>query len=556
METTGKTKPKPGNTVTSAQSAHSLSSLFTLNKRSYTMKHNSIFRRGMSALVALVLLVGLAMSQNNLVLGGGTVTNSGTIKLNGNITNSGVAGATSIGGIVELKGTGAQSVGTATNGAIDFATLRATGASVKTINVNASASSNINTTTGTTTQFLVAAGQTLTLTGTITNSGGATSPYDFDASGATVDYALNGAQTVFATTYDVLTASAGGTKSLGGDVTAASDLNVTAGTLSIGANTLTVNGSYDITGSVTGGATSNLTLNGSGTLASFAVTSGLQNFTLNRTGDVVTMSANLDVVGAFTLTAGTLAVGTNTLTLSGAVSAPAGLLTSSATGTVDYATGAQNVIASNYGNLSFTLGNKTLPTTGTVGIAGTFTPGPGSHTVTSSTVDFNGTTQTIPVFTFNNLLTSNSGTKTAGGTITIGNNFDNGGASDNAVTLAMGTNTLTLGGGSSDNAGATIQFAGASNGLNFTTGTIQYNGDIAQSIALGTYNNLLLTTTTTSTKNILAGETVATNSNLTLPTGVTLALTATSQLNLLGTSNLTVSTGAVLDNSGVIEVGP
>ncbi len=268
------------------------------------------------------------------------------------------------------------------------------------------------------------------------------------------------------------------------------------------------------------------------------------------------MSANLGVVGAFTLTAGTLAVGTNTLTLSGAVSAPAGLLTSSATGTVDYATGAQNVIASNYGNLSFTLGNKTLPTTGTVGIAGTFTPGPGSHTVTSSTVDFNGTTQTIPVFTFNNLLTSNSGTKTAGGTITIGNNFDNGGASDNAVTLAMGTNTLTLGGGSSDNAGATIQFAGASNGLNFTTGTIQYNGDIAQSIALGTYNNLLLTTTTTSTKNILAGETVATNSNLTLPTGVTLALTATSQLNLLGTSNLTVSTGAVLDNSGVIEVGP
>lgn len=547
MDTTGKVKA----------ASNSSSLLFTLNTRSYTMKHNSIFRRGVSAVIALVLMVGMVLGQNNLVLGGGTVTNSGTIRVGGNITNAGVGGATTIGGTVELKGTGAQAIGSATFGAINFSTLRSTAASVKTFNVASTVSTTINHVNGGAAQFVVAGGQTLTLTGTITNTGGATSPYDFTASGATVDYALNGAQTVFATTYDVLTASVGGTKSLGGAVTATSDLNVTAGDLSIGANTLTVNGSYDITGTVTGGATSNLTLNGAGSLAAFAVTNGLQNFTLNRTGDVVTMSSNLDVVGAFTLTAGTLAVGTNTLTLSGAVSAPAGLLTSNATGTVNYAAGAQNVIASNYGNLTFTLGNKTLPAVGTVGIAGNFTVLAGTHTVTGSTVDFNGAAQSIPTFAFNNLLTSGSGVKTAAGTITIGNNFDNGGTANDAVTLAMGTQTLTLGAGTSVNDGATIQFGGAANGLLFTTGTIQYNGDLTQTIAGGgNYNNLLLTTTTTSTKNILGGVTVGTNSSLTVPSGVTLALAGGSTLNLLGTSDLTVATGATLDNSGTIEVGP
>jgi hypothetical protein len=550
METAEKAIPKQKTCGTTS------SSLFTLNKRSTVMKHASVFKSGLIAIVALVLMVGLAMGQNNLVLSGGTVTNSGTIRVNGNITNT---APTTVGGIVELKGSGAQGIGTGGNGALTFSTLRATNTSAKTFNVAATVSTNINLTTAGATQFILATGQTLTLTGTITNTGGGGSPYDFTASGATVDYALNGAQTVFATTYDVLTASAGGTKSLGGNVTTTSDLNVSAGDLSIGANTLTVNGSYDITGAgaVTGGATSNLTLNGSGDLAAFEVANGLQNFTLNRAANTVTLSNNLDVVGAFLISAGVLAVDVNTLTLSGSVTGPASSITSAATGTVDYAVGSQNVIASNYGNLTFTAGDKTLPAAGTVGIAGTFTPGGGTHVVTNSTVDFNGTTQSIPAFSFHNLLTSNSGTKTAGGAITIANNFDNGGGSDNNVTLTMGGNTLTLGGGSSDNTGATIQFAGAANGLLFTTGTIEYNGDITQTIAGGgNYNNLTLSTTTTSIKNILAGVTVGTSSNLTLPSGVTLALTGTSQLNLLATSNLTVSTGATLNNAGVIEVGP
>ena len=542
MDTTGKAKPKQATSNTKTSS-----SLFTLITRSNTMKQNSFFRRGMSALVALVLMVGMAMSQNNLALNGGTVTNGGTIRVNGNITNT---APTTVGGIVELKGTGAQSVGTASNGAINFTRLRATGASVKTFNVSVSADT-INAQSAGATQFVLAATETVSVAGALINTGGVVTPYNFTNSGATVVY--NGVtQSVFPTTYDVLAVNTAGTKSLGGAVTATSSLNVSTGDLSIGANTLTVNGQYNISGTVTGGGTSNLTLNGSGSLASFAVTSGLQKFTLNRTGDVVSMSANLTVTDSLTLTAGTLAVGTNYLTLNGAAYAPAGFLTSNASGTVDYAVGSQTVLAANYGNLNFTAGNKTLSTLDTIGIAGTFNPGPGTHTVTGSTVDFNGTSQSIPAFAFNNFVTSGSGTKTAGGTLTIGNNFDNG----SGITLTMGTDTLTLGVGLSDNTGGTIQFAGTNNGKNFTTGTIEYNGTIAQNIALGTYSNLLLTTSGTSTKNILAGETVSTNSSLNLPSGVTLALTGTSTLNLLGTSDLTVATGATLNNAGTIEVGP
>src|SRR5581483_7362751 len=64
-----------------------------------------------------------------------------------------------------------------------------------------------------------------------------------------------------------------------------------------------------------------------------------------------------------------------------------------------------------YGNLTFSNFNKTLASSGTIGIAGTFTPGSGTCTVTGSTVNYNGTSaQTGPsvAFVYNNLTVSNT----------------------------------------------------------------------------------------------------------------------------------------------------
>jgi hypothetical protein len=541
------------------QNTNNTSSSNTIIKRSNAMSHTTIVRRSLSALVALVLMFGLAMGQNNFVIGSSaTITNSGTLKVKGNIDNTGVAGATTIGGTVELKGTGAQSIGTALNGALNFTNLTATAVSTKTFNVGASVATALEITSAGATQFAVAASQTLAVGGTIANTGGATTPYDFDNSGAVVNY-NGGTQTIFNTTYDGLTVSNAGTKSLGGSLTVASALSVSTGDLSIGANTLTVNGTYTISsGTVTGGATSNLTLNGSGSIASFAVTSGLNNFTLNRTGDVVTLGASLDVAGAFALTAGTLAVSTNTLTLAGTVSS-SGTLTSATTGTVIYnkGTDVQTVLAANYGNLTFSNFAKTLPS-GTIAVAGTFTPGSSTtHTITGNTFDFTGATQNIPSFNgstgYNNLITSGAATaKTATGNIEVAGNFDNGGGSNNDVTLTMGTNTLVID-GTKENTASTIKFAGATNGVYFTTGTIEYNGTVTQTIAQGSdYATLALSGS--GTKQVAAGETVGTNSSLTVPSAVTLQLVDNaSVLNLKSTASLTVD--GTLNNAGTIDVG-
>ena len=548
------------------QTANNTSSLFTLIKRSNTMKQNSFFRRGMSALIALVLMVGFAMSQNDLVITGTTtISNSGTIKVKGNITNSGVAGATSIGGTVQLKSTGAQSIGTGTNGAVNFAdlTIPATAGSTKTFNVNSTVSGTIDIAASAlaSSQYDIG-GKTLTVSGTVSNTGSATTPYVFSGSGSTVNYS-GAAQTVYATgglTYYNLTVStAGGDKTLGGNTTVSNALTVdNAGVLSISANTLTIDGTtYSLLagGTVKGGATSNLTLNGSGDLASFSVTSGLNNLVLNRTGNTATLSAGLSIEGAVTLTAGTLAISTQTLTLNGtgAVVTGAGSLSSSATGTVDYAANAQDVFTANYGHLTFGAGLKTFPNT-TVGIAGTLTKGTATFAMGTGNVDFNGSSsQSIPLFTFYDLTTSSTGTKTATGNLTVSHNFDNGGGGNNATTLLMDIYTLGIT-GTKENSNGTIKFAGGANGVAFNTGIIEYNGDIAQAVTAGSYNDLRFSTLLLTNQNrTITGVTVNTASNLTVPQYVSLQLDGTAALNVTGTSTLTVN--GDLQNLGTIDIG-
>jgi hypothetical protein len=540
METAEKAIPKQKTRGTT-------SSLFTLNKRSHVMKNALVL------FFTLILSVSLTFGQNIVIGSGSSFTNSGTINVKGNITNTGVAGATAIGGTVNLNGSGAQAVGSASNGAINFATLNATTATTKTLNVSSTISTAVDVTN--TASIALAGGNTLTLTGTIAQTSGS---YVFSNATSVVDYA-GGAQTVIGTTYANLTTSAAGTKSMNNDVTVNSALTLTDGNLSIGANELTIAGTISTSsGTLEGSSSSDIAITGTGNATLPTVTNGLGNLTVNRTGgtDVVTLGGNLTVATALALTDGELAVGTTTLTLQGTVGSTSGTLSSATTGTVDYAqsSNGQSVLASNYGNLTFSDFAKVLPSS-EVGIAGTFVAGAGvGHTITGNTINFNGASQSLPAFTYNHLFTSGSGTKTASGNLSIAGNFDNGGSGDATITTDMGTNTLAIT-GTRENTNGTIQFAGASNGLLFTTGTVEYNaGAGTQTIAGHTsdkYATLLLTTGGTKQVATGASNTVHTTGSITVNSGVTLDIVGGGILNV--DADLTID--GTITNAGTVTVG-
>ena len=234
--------------------------------------------------------------------------------------------------------------------------------------------------------------------------------------------------------------------------------------------------------------------------------------------------------------------------------------------TIEYnGTGAQTVRVINYHSLTLsgtrTTNSITLESTGTIGIAGAFTPGAtfssGSYVVTSTTMDFNGGTQDLPPFNgatgYNKLILSGpSSTKTATGNIVVAGTFDNGGASNNAVTLILGTNTLTY--ASLENSGATLRFAGATNGIAVSTGTVEYDGTtVAQTIASGTYNNLTLTgSATKSAGNDVTVNGAFSNSSTTSMGSYILTLNG-SMTNSGGTMQFAGETNGLAFSNGTVE---
>ncbi len=160
----------------------------------------------------------------------------------------------------------------------------------------------------------------------------------------------------------------------------------------------------------------------------------------NGAGANLTNSVQTD---SLYLTAGVFNVNAAvTLMIDNLVTVGAGSLSSATTGTVNYshAANGQSVLPASYGNLTFSNYNKILPSSGTVGIAGTFTAGTATgHTVTGSTVSFNGTSsQVIPAFTFNNLSISNSWKGLGGNAIVQGiDSLSSGVFSDSVFVLTV-----------------------------------------------------------------------------------------------------------------------
>lgn len=141
--------------------------------------------------------------------------------------------------------------------------------------------------------------------------------------------------------------------------------------------------------------------------------------------------------------------------------------------TINYnGTGAQTIIPFYYNNLTTSNARTgtnriTLSPTGVIYVANTFSPtatfGTGGYTNTTSTVEFNGTgSQTIPVFTYNDITIS--GTRTAA-----------------AITLASGTINIQ--------GDATNTATGITSWVN-TGNTVNYSGTTSQVIGAWEYNNL------------------------------------------------------------------
>ena len=102
-------------------------------------------------------------------------------------------------------------------------------------------------------------------------------------------------------------------------------LTLTSGVLSLGANTLTLNGAVSTTGgTMTGSSVSNITCGGAGANTTLpGVTGGLGTLTINRANGI-TLGGNLTVNTSLVLTSGDLTTGANTLTMPvGATSGPA-----------------------------------------------------------------------------------------------------------------------------------------------------------------------------------------------------------------------------------------
>ena len=213
-------------------------------------------------------------------------------------------------------------------------------------------------------------------------------------------------------------------------------------------------------------------------------------------------------------------------------------------------TGSQTIPAFNYYNVNVvgdrSGGTITLVNGGTIGIAGHSTVSATNATfvITNNTIDINGSAaQTIDPFSFNNVIFSNSGTKTTTGNLVVYGGF----TVNSGTTLNMATYTLS-GTMSSVSNNGTIKTSNTS-AAPITTGktwggTIEYTGSAAQTIVEGTYNNL--------TMSGAGGGTL--DDDITIDGVLSLSTNPSTTKGVLETATDTLFMGALSTTTGVGDV--
>lgn len=332
------------------------------------------------------------------------------------------------------------------------------------------------------------------------------------------------------------------------DIVALRTLTLTSGNISIGTQTLTINGTVTGSGGLVGGPSSNLVIGGTGDFGTltFNGTTQLNNFTLNRTGGagLVTLGGNLTVLGTFTHTTGTLAIGSNTLTISGAYgpSTPDDLSTTSASTLIINGTGTLpsdiSLAGGALGTLTMARASTSFTTTSTSTLtnlnlnAGTFANGTGISMAAGGTVTRSGGTMNSllanTVDTYNVVYTTgtiSSGpelpdnttalanlSKTGSGTLTLSKAITiNGILTLSNGTFNAGSNAIDLKGNFVSNAGSTL-----------TSGTITFSGTTAISgSATPTFGSITITGALTPSSNFQINGNLVNNGTLNAGTATT-----------------------------------
>lgn len=442
-------------------------------KRSNAMNTKGTLKflgRGISLALVLTLVASFSLAQNLVVTGSGTFSNTGTIKVKGNINTVGASSAVTIPGTVELNGTtSAQDIGTSGGQDITFNILNILGTTNKIMSVNVAVldALSINNGAG---NYLDVGSRTLTLSGTSSITSGTLNT----GSGSTVVYNRStGTQTILGLAYGGnLTLSGNATKNLGGNVSVAGNFAHSGGDLTV---------DQDLALSTTGGSASFATI--ADISATKTLTIGTSAATIAAITDnhgTITAAANdgaINVAGSVT-NSGSIVSGSGGVSVGASLTNAAGSSIAMNDGALAVATTLQNDGSITFGSAASTIA------------AAVTNQGAGSLSGGSGLVTFNGAfqgngTSTATAgtggFVFGNTVALGGGSLTAGNgtSITFNNDF-----SMSAGSLSLtGTGLLVVNQGFTTTGGS-VSFA--------NTSTVSYTGTVAQTIYPTTYGNLTI----------------------------------------------------------------
>src|SRR6185436_1886818 len=255
---------------------------------------------------------------------------------------------------------------------------------------------------------------------------------------------------------------------------------------------VTLNGTATVNGTLTV-TTGTFTISSALTMGGSASTT--DNATITLTSGVTWDCATTQVSGTGALTIDGTFVTSRTAGFNGSASTAVvntiSPLTINTGSTVDYSRAtAQTITAANYSNLTNSgNGPRTFSSSGTIGIANSFSPGSGLYTIGTSTVDFNGaaTINNFPVPSvssggnYYNLNITGSATYTMTSSLTVDNNFTSNSTGTFRISNAS-PNTLTVNGNISMQGGTVNGNGNGGTGLT----TINVSGNYSQSG--GTFN--------------------------------------------------------------------
>ena len=240
---------------------------------------------------------GNTLTVNNLTIESGhtfALNNASAIlNVNGTLLNNGTWTTPTTGSTVNFIGSGSQTIPVLT-----YYNLSTSTGGTKTLGGNITAN-GIVTIGASTTLNLSSYSLTLPYVGTPLIKTGT-----FTASTGTVIYNGTGTQSITGTTYYNLTTNGSGSKNLGSSTIVSNSLDLIAGTLVVGANTLTINGSTvsRTAGSIDASNVSSTLIFGNSstlTLPSSIFSTALQNLTLS--GNRVVVSSDFTVNGTLNL---------------------------------------------------------------------------------------------------------------------------------------------------------------------------------------------------------------------------------------------------------------